>query len=336
MNQHWKINFTLLTAIVSIVTIAVLIVGTDILRDLKVKDAQINKLIDEVGALKGESPSPSRSAAMQTLSPDQFAIDSASSTGIPVAQAAENTKAQTVYLIVGQHSKLTDTIMVSVVDTQRKKVTLFSIPRDFHINGRKINEYYEFFGIQKLAEQITQITNLTIDKYVIVDMQSFKKFVDGIGGIDVNVEKGLVDTLYPTEKKGYQTFSISKGVHHMNGELALKYARSRETTSDFDRARRQQEVIKAIKQTLEGKEDLIQLVGNIYDSIKGNIETNVSYIDAIMSFNAIRGYSMSTNHVFSTGNYLYSTHSTGGQYILLPKVKGYGDMQKAIGDWLNE
>ncbi len=336
MNQHWKINFTLLTAIMAIVTIAVLIVGTDILRDLKVKDAQINKLIDEVGALKGETPSPARSAAMKTLSQDQFAIDLAGTTGIPTAQAAENTKAQTVYLIVGQHSKLTDTIMVSVVDSQRKKVTLFSIPRDFHINGRKINEYYEFFGIQKLAEQITQITNLTIDKYVIVDMQSFKKFVDGIGGIDVNVEKGLVDTLYPTEKKGYQTFSISKGVHHMNGELALKYARSRETTSDFDRARRQQEVIKAIKQTLESKEDLIQLVGNIYDSIKGNIETNVSYIDAILSFNTVRGYTMSTNHVFSTANHLYSTHSTGGQYILLPKVKGYGEMQKAIGDWLNE
>lgn len=338
--NQWKINFVLLLFVSSLVMVTTLIVGTDILKDLRVKEAQINNLIDEVGALRGEKEigTVSHSSA-RPLATTEFTTDTYTSnqevTGTQTLPP-ENTAGQKVYLIVGQHSKLTDTIMVGVVDHDKKRITLMSIPRDFHINGRKINEYYEFFGIQKLADQITKITNLTVDKYVIVDMQSFKTFVDKIGGVDVYVEKGLVDTLYPTEKKGYQTFSISKGLHHLNGDTALKYARSRESTSDFDRAKRQQQVIKAIKETLEKKENLVQLISDVYGSIKGNVETNITYIDALMTFNAVRGYAISSDHVLSTSNLLYSTYSTGGQYILLPKAKNYSEIQKTISDWLNQ
>ncbi len=334
--NQWKINFVLLLFVSSLVMVTMLIVGTDILKDLKVKETQINNLIDEVGALRGEKEtgtvthSSARPLATTDIyNPNQGVIDRQT-------LLLESTAGQKVYLIVGQHSKLTDTIMVGVVDHDKKRITLMSIPRDFYINGRKINEYYEFFGIQKLADQIAKITNLTVDKYVIVDMQSFKTFVDKIGGVDVYVEKGLVDTLYPTEKKGYQTFSISKGLHHLDGDTALKYARSRESTSDFDRAKRQQQVIKAIKDTLEKKENLIQLISDVYGSIKGNVETNITYIDALMTFNTVRGYAISSDHVLSTSNLLYSTYSTGGQYILLPKDKNYSEIQKTINDWLNQ
>lgn len=339
--NQWKINFVLLLFVSSLVTVTMLIVGTDILKDLKVKETQINNLIDEVGALRGEKEtgtvthSSARPLATTEFTTDAYAPTNQQTVGTPTLPP-ENTKGQNVYLIVGQHSKLTDTIMVGVVDHDKKRITLMSVPRDFYINGRKINEYYEFFGIQKLADQITKITNLTVDKYVIVDMQSFKTFVDKIGGVDVYVEKGLVDTLYPTEKKGYQTFSISKGLHHLDGNTALKYARSRESTSDFDRARRQQQVIKAIKDTLEKKENLVQLISDVYGSIKGNVETNITYIDALMTFNTVRGYAISADHVFSTSNLLYSTYSTGGQYILLPKAKNYSEIQKTISDWLNQ
>lgn len=333
MNQ-WKINFILLLAITAFATVTLFVVGTDILKDLKVKEYQINKLIDEVGAIKGEREtarlhSSANAQATVTLPNEQLA------SVIQNANTAETSK-QNIYLIVGQHSKLTDTIMIAVIDHEKKRITLISIPRDFYVNGRKINEYYQFFGIQKLAEEMKKITNLSIDKYVIVNMQSFKKFIDDIGGVDLYVEKELRDSLYPTEKKGYQTFSIDKGLHHMNGDTALKYARSRKSTSDFDRARRQQEVIKAIKTTLEKRNDTVQLLENIYDSVKGNIETNISYLEAIMNFNKVRGYTVSSNHVFSTANYLYSTYSTGGQYILLPKAKNFTEMQRVIQDWLKE
>lgn len=340
--NHWKINFVLLLAVSTLATVTMLIVGTDILKDLKVKESQISRLIDEVGEIKSVQEGNGLHAAASIVAP-MASVPGATATvslamdpSLPSAPTAANTSKQNVYLLVGQHSKLTDTIMLGVVDHERKRITLMSIPRDFAINGRKINEYYQFFGIKKLAEEITKMTNLTIDKYVIVDMKSFTKFIDDIGGVDLYVEKALTDYSYPTEKKGYQVFSIAKGLHHLNGATALKYARSRHSTSDFDRAKRQQELIKAVKAELEKKSDLVELVQNIYDSVKGNIETNISYLEAIMQFNTIRSYVVSTNHVFTTSNLLYSTHNTGGQYILLPKAKNYSEIQKTIQEWLNQ
>lgn len=336
--NHWKINFVLLLIISTLTTLTLFVVGTDILSDLRVKESQINRLIDEVGELKANGQlANTHPAAAGTQTLASTTGNQLQDTMLSISQTiVANTAKQNVYLIVGQHSKLTDTIMVGIVDHEKKRITLFSIPRDFAINGRKINEYYEFFGIKKLAEEITEMTNLSIDKYVIVDMKSFKQFIDDIGGVDVYVEKGLTDYSYPTEKKGYQTFSISQGLHHLDGDTALKYARSRHSTSDFDRAKRQQDLIKAVKAELEKKPDLVKLIQSIYDSVKGNVETNVSYLEAIMQFNAIRGYVVSTNHVFTTSDLLYSTHNTGGQYILLPKAKNYSEIQKTIQDWLNQ
>lgn len=329
MNQ-WKLNFVLLFVITALMTGTMFVVGTDILKDLKVKDAQINKLIDEVGKIEGgKEVEGFHAAALDKIIDGNTLIPAFANIVQPKNQATQN-----VYLIVGQHSKLTDTIMIGVVDSATKKITLISIPRDFWINGRKINEYYEFFGVKKLADELTEITNLSIDKYVIVDMRSFKKFIDDIGGIDINVEKSLYDYSYPAENNAYQIFSIDKGFHHLDGDTALKYARSRHSTTDFDRSQRQQEIIKSVKAELEKKGNLIQLVGNIYDSVKGNIETNISYVDAIMIFNTVRGYAVSTNHVFTTSDLLYSTSSTSGQYILLPKAKNYSEIQKTIQDWL--
>ncbi len=331
--NHWKINFVLLLIVSTLASVTMLVVSSDILRDLKVKESQITKLIDEVGALKSNSQS------VTTISPDATQA-LASTEKIMIGQEAKfippPEKDQQTFLIVGHHSRLTDTIMVAVVDHITKKVTLLSIPRDFATNGRKINEYYEFFGIKKLAEEITKITNLSIDKYAIVDMKSFKQFIDSIGGIDITVEKDLIDYNYPTEKKGYQTFSMKKGTHHLDGDLALKYARSRKSTSDFDRSKRQQDLLKAVKATLESKKDIIGMLENIYNSTKDNVETNISFIDAIFTWKNTQGYKISTNHVFTTSDLLYSTHNTAGQYILLPKAKNYTDIQEKVQEWLQE
>ncbi len=332
--NHWKINFILLLAVSTLTTIAVLIVCTDILRDLKVKESQITKLIDEVGTLKSGSQPTARATTTETTqaitSTEKITIGQESKL-IPGPE-----KEMQTFLIVGHHSKLTDTIMVAVVDHKTKKVTLLSIPRDFATNGRKINEYYEFFGIKKLAEEITKITSLQIDKYAIVDMKSFKQFVDSIGGVDITIEKDLIDYNYPTEKKGYQTFSLKKGTHRLNGDLALKFARSRKSTSDFDRAKRQQELLKAIRTTLESKNDIIGLLEDIYNSTKDNVETNISFIDAVFTWRSTQGYKISTNHVFTTSDLLYSTHNTAGQYILLPKAKNYSEIQQKVSEWLQE
>ncbi len=80
--------------------------------------------------------------------------------------------------------------------------------------------------------------------------------MDSLGGVTVDVDQDLYDPMYPKDSftedgyvktDAYTTFSIKKGTQILNGETALKYARSRETTSDFDRSKRQQKLILAIK-----------------------------------------------------------------------------------------
>lgn len=320
--NHWKINFIILAVAIALLTTTSVTIGMEILRDLKVKENQITKLIDEVGEIK-KNREPIEIQTIPVTQPKE-----------EIAQAKKTN--QEVYLIVGHHSRLTDTIIVAITDHTGKKITLLSIPRDLATNGRKINEYYEFFGIKKLAEEVTKIIDLKIDKYVLVDMKSFKRFINDIGGVDVKVEKDLIDYSYPTEKKGYQTFSIKKGQHHMNGDTALKYARSRKSTSDFDRSIRQQELLKSIRANLNANTNIIKLLETTYLNVQDNVETNISYLDALLTWSKVSSYDMRTSHVMTTSDLLYSTYNSAGQYILLPKVKDYSEIQKKVIQWLAE
>jgi LCP family protein required for cell wall assembly len=166
---------------------------------------------------------------------------------------------------------LTDTIIILSIKPSTNQISLLNIPRDLYVKEpgtntyTKINALYQYgmdkSGIKKpspdqqfqsgsayLEQSITQVTGLQINYCAKMDFVGFTSIVDKLGGIDVYVEKDLYDPYYPTNDGGYQTFKISKGQTHMDGALALKYARSRETTSDFDRSRRQQLVMEAIKE----------------------------------------------------------------------------------------
>ncbi len=157
---------------------------------------------------------------------------------------------------------LTDTIMVASIDPVNKKMALLSIPRDLYVNipdagYSKIN-YAHAYGeeYQKdngggpavSKEVVSQILDLPIHYYISADFSGFTKFIDELGGVDVNVETDLYDPYYPASNMiDYDPFEIFAGAQHLDGENALKYARSRETTSDFDRARRQQQVMVGAK-----------------------------------------------------------------------------------------
>lgn len=335
MNEHhWKIHFFILLTVIAIVTIAMAVVGMDIMKDLKTKQVQINTLIDEVGSIREkEVITNGRSApASEMENSDKnegkiIALGSSSGGSVAFGE-------QKAVLLVGQHSKLTDSIMLAVLSNAQRKIILISIPRDLFVHGRKINEYYEFFGIQRLADEVEYATGVRADDYVLIDMQAFTAFIDGIGGVDIEVEKNITDYSYPLDSTRIQTFSIQKGPHHMNGDLALKYARSRHSTSDFDRAKRQQQIIEAVKEKLT-HENIITILQNLYEDVKPHVETSFSLVDALTTFDTARSFAIERNHVFSTEEYLYSTYSTGGQYILIPKKKTFEDMQNAVRDWIN-
>ncbi len=199
-----------------------------------------------------------------------FALGMSSVAG---AELARDANGFTNILLLGQGDDnhdgidLTDTIMVASLDPlQTKSATLLSIPRDTYIlntenmgKGR-VNSLYRDYkthlirngtskanasaeALQELTKEVGRILGIEIHGAIKVNFSGFEQGVDLIGGIDIDVPEDLVDPEYPGPNYSYETFRITKGLHHMSGALALKYVRSRHSTSDFSRSARQQQVI---------------------------------------------------------------------------------------------
>lgn len=154
----------------------------------------------------------------------------------------------------------TDTMIVVTVDPQNKTAGVLSIPRDLWVpipghSQNRINVAHFLGELNKypgggpaLAKKTVQYTlGIPIHYYVRVNFEGFEKAIDAIGGITIDVKEPIHDTKYPDSNYGYITVDIPAGVQHMDGKTALQYARSRHGSSDFMRARRQQQVLKAVR-----------------------------------------------------------------------------------------
>lgn len=249
---------------------------------------------------------------------------------------------------------LTDTIMVASIDYQNKLVSMLSIPRDLYVKsgkldtGERINLIYYLgkhkfnskAGMEELKEIVSGIAGIPVDYYAKVDFAGFEKIVDSLGGIDILVEKDLYDPYYPLDGTiRYQTFSVKAGQQHMDGSTALKYARSRKTTSDFDRAKRQQQLLNAIKEKALSMNVLTDpgKIQALYASLQDSIETNFT-VDEIIELARIAkdfGKDSIVSNVlsddpYSCGGYLYTPAREffNGAFVLLPAGKNYDSVHE--------
>jgi LCP family protein required for cell wall assembly len=157
-----------------------------------------------------------------------------------------------------QGSYRTDAIMILSLNRERRTAVLISFPRDLYVyipaygmqriniafgQGRELHYPGGSFGL--FRDTLKYNFGLSVDHYALMNFQGFKDMVDRLDGIDVNAARSLTDF-----RLGYGNYTVPAGVTHMDGATALWYARSRQTTSDFDRNRRQQEVILGIAQRL--------------------------------------------------------------------------------------
>ncbi|MDQ7029169.1 MAG: LCP family protein [Ardenticatenia bacterium] len=191
----------------------------------------------------------------------------------------------------------TDTMILVRVDPVAKKAAMISIPRDLYVlipdYGRgahferinTANVYGDLFdypgGGPALAKRtIYRNFGIQVDRYVIVDFDGFRKLIDMIGGIEVDVPRKIVDTQYPTEDYGYTTVRFEAGLQHMDGERALQYARTRKSTSDFDRAKRQQQVMMAVRDKVLSLDILPSLtprnVLNMINTLGTSVQTDLT------------------------------------------------------------
>lgn len=276
-----------------------------------------------------------------------------------------------------QGGSLMDSVVVAHIDTENKKVGLISIPRDLYMaiptdydnkTNHKINEAYsiglddirfpnkrpEFRGdtgawnLVKYAAEVA--SGLPIDYFIAADFGGFKKAIDLMDGIEVDVPKTYDDYFYPIKGKEielcgkspkevlelhqkytgfqlekqfecrYEHIHFDKGTRLMDGETALKYTRSRHGDGDFGRSERQFVVLKAFKEKIISL-GIIPEGGSLFDQLTKTVRTDIGP-SQIKTLTSLAGnpeeYKIISVHL-TEDNVLRSSKGAGGAFILLPR-----------------
>ena len=206
---------------------------------------------------------------------------------------------------------LTDSIMAVTIDPANSRVSMVSIPRDLVVRmnlqedpnrvwTNKINAAYEVPYISIICcvasqyqgrdgggyaaeHEVGKVTGLTFDRYIAVDFLAFREMVDALGGVEVCLSTDLDDYSYPNYVNGYYAIHFKAGCQHLNGEQALEIARSRhaeqpQQSSDFGRARRQQDIMQAIKKKVTSVNGFSK-APQLLTALQNNINTDMSLSD---------------------------------------------------------
>ena len=245
---------------------------------------------------------------------------------------------------------LTDTIMIASIDTKNKKIALLSLPRDLYASvpdasySAKINSLYKYGlnnrqDVAPLKKTIESITNLSLNYYLIVNFAGFEKFIDDIGGINVEVQRDIYDPAYPGPNYSYETFELKKGFHKLDGATALKYARERhnDPEGDFGRAKRQQQVIQAAKNKVFSTKTFLNpfTISKLLDTLGENIKTDIT-LDEINSFIKLTK-NLDTQNInnavvdaWKEDSLLKVSHifyENTRAFILVPRIGNYAEIQ---------
>lgn len=152
----------------------------------------------------------------------------------------------------------TDSMMLVGANPSQLRLSLLGLSRELFIEvpgyGTQQINVVNVLGEQDtagngpllLAASINAGFGIQVDRYLRLDFDAFIALVDAVGGVTVDVEKRIVDDLYPDGAGGYQVVTFEPGVQELNGERALMYARTRHTDDDYARAARQQQIISGL------------------------------------------------------------------------------------------
>ena len=245
---------------------------------------------------------------------------------------------------------LNDTLLVVSLDPVTGNLAMVSFPRDManlpmpgggtytgKINSimsyanRNPKQYPEG-GMVALTDEVGYLLGAKIDYWASVNLYGFRKLIDRVGGVTVNVTTAIDDPVYGgwdgTNRIG---FKLSAGVHHLDGQTALAYVRSRKGIgdSDFGRARRQQQLLVALEKKLIDPAMLLNLPGLLSDATQ-TLKTNFppdrlsDYLDLASKAEdaKVKRYVLGPP---------YSVHPVNlSTYILVPDMARIAKMSKAI------
>lgn len=268
---------------------------------------------------------------------------------------------------------LTDTMMVLSLKKSTGELALISIPRDLYVKmpGKEYKEKINFayaLGFEKrgaagglLFSKITvsQTTGLYMNRAISVNHAAFKEIVNILGGVTVILDKPMIEDQQWIEggdagpssaffirtdvastsegliKKEKWVFEVPAGTSHLDGNTTLYFVRARYSSNDFERARRQQLVMAAIKD----KALSLGVLGNpvkiyqILESLGRNVKTDMPWDEMknLIPLAAGFGSKKIVHKVFDTTpeGLLYSSRASNGAYILLPQGDDFSKMKEA-------
>jgi len=220
------------------------------------------------------------------------------------SQVLNNGQETVNFLLIGSDRRpggsfRTDTMVIAVLRPNDGQVSLISIPRDLWVSipgweNQRINTAYQHGisvdypggGPGLLKDTILYNLGIRIDHTALVEFDGFRQIVDTLGGVDVPVacsytDWRLIDPSYdPENENNWALYTTGPGVVHMDGDLALWYARSRQKSNDFDRGRRQQEVLRALfTQGLQA--GTLKRIPELYNDLKNTVETDLGLVDLL-------------------------------------------------------
>jgi polyisoprenyl-teichoic acid--peptidoglycan teichoic acid transferase len=231
----------------------------------------------------------------------------------------------------------TDTLIIASVRTSDNSVSLISIPRDLYVyipgwTMNRVNTAY-FYGERTkypgggqalLKDTILYNLGVHIDHTVFLEFDGFRKIIDTIGGVDVPLVCEFTDwrIIDPNEsdqdEDNWELHTIGPGLVHMDGEQALWYARSRLRSSDYDRGRRQQEILRAM--FARGKDlNLIIRIPALYKQMRDLVQTNLG-LEGILELAPIARHMKAPNlrSYYITNKMVTGYRTPEGASVLLP------------------
>lgn len=230
----------------------------------------------------------------------------------------------------------TDTMMLLSLDRDTNSLGILSIPRDLYVDVpgysslQRINSAMVLGELEQpnygptLAMQTVQYNfGMPIHNFIALDFQAVTDLVDALGGVDIEVPYDIVDYEYPDMNFGYDPLILRAGLQHLDGQTALKFARTRHGDNDFERARRQQIVLYAVRDRVLNLNMLPQLVvqsPSMFAALADNVYTGLTLdqiIQLVFTLKDIPSASIRTGVVDSNYTMPYTTET--GQQVLVPR-----------------
>jgi LCP family protein required for cell wall assembly len=246
---------------------------------------------------------------------------------------------------------LTDTLMLASIDPVNKTASLLSLPRDMWVNipnvGKmKLNAAYETgkyryqgkidhsnadyravsAGFTMVDQTIEDITGVTVHYNVLLNYHAFRRAIDTVGGVDINVPEQLYDPTMAWEN-GWNPVLAKAGPQHMDSKRALNYARSRHTSSDFARSQRQRALMLALKEKVVSLGTLgnPMKISELMSAFGDNVKTDLSLSDTVALYSIMKDIdnkNVGSLGLADNGNSFITTDNMNGQSVVRPKL-GY-------------